>query len=180
MYILLLIINNRNPKILKKMSVIKKFFSSSLILMLILSCSKDKESPFIPKQFFTLTVSAGDGGTVSTGGAQYAQGTIVTVTASPQTGYSFTGWSDGNTDAIRKITVQSSLTITANFEQIKYVLTINKQGEGEVTEEIVNTGKTTEYSSGTTVKLTAVADEGWAFTGWTGDIGAIEPTLNPM
>ena len=159
------------------MSIIKKIFSAGLILMLILSCNKDKE---ILQPLFSLTVSAGDGGTVSTGGAQYAQGTIITVTATPQTGYSFTGWSDGNTDAIRKITVQSSLTITANFEQIKYVLTINKQGEGEVTEEIVNTGKTTEYASGTTVKLTAVADEGWAFTGWTGDIGAIEPTLNPI
>jgi hypothetical protein len=47
-------------------------------------------------------------------------------------------------------------------------LTVNIEGEGEVLEEIVNTGRTTDYDSGTTVKLTAVPAEGWEFVGWTG------------
>ena len=42
----------------------------------------------------------------------------------------------------------------------KYPLTINIEGEGEVLEEIVNAGRTTDYDSGTTVKLTAVPAEG--------------------
>ena len=60
----------------------------------------------------------------------------------------------------------------------KYPLTINFEGEGEVLEEIVNTGRTTDYDSGTTVKLTAVpAENGWEFSGWA---GAIESNDNPI
>jgi len=165
------------------MSTIKKILSISLTLMLFFSCSKDDDlsgSSNGSSKIFSITISAGDGGTVSYTGGRIAAGTEIKITATPQSGYSFTKWSDGNTDAVRIINVISSFTLTANFEQNSYVLTVNKQGEGEVIEEIVNTGKTTEYASGTTVKLTAVADQGWAFTGWTGDIGEIEPTLNPI
>jgi hypothetical protein len=50
--------------------------------------------------------------------------------------------------------------LTANFEKRKYPLTINIEGEGTISEEIVNTGKTTDYDSGTTVRLTANPSEG--------------------
>ena len=155
----------------------KKILSISIILVLTLACNKDKE---IPQPLFNLTVSAGDGGTVSTQGGKYLTGTIITVTAIPKTGYSFTGWSDGNTEDTRRITVRCMQTITANFERNRYVLKVNTNGQGEVIEEVKNSGKTTEYFSGTIVKLTAVADVGWVFAGWTGDIGEIEPTLNPI
>ena len=155
----------------------KKILSISIILVLTLACNKDKE---IPQPLFNLTVSAGDGGTVSTQGGKYLTGTIITVTATPKTGYYFTGWSDGNTEDTRRITVRSMQTITANFERNRYVLTVNTNGQGEVIEEVKNSGKTTEYFSGTIVKLTAVADVGWVFAGWTGDIGEIEPTLNQI
>ena len=86
----------------------------------------------------------------------------------------FTSWSDGNTDATRTITISSNSTLTANFEKKKYPLTVNIEGEGEVLEEIVNAGRTTDYNSGTTVKLTAVRAEGWEFAGWTGAIESTE------
>jgi hypothetical protein len=89
----------------------------------------------------------------------------------------FTSWSDGNTDATRTITVSSNSTLTANFEKRKYPLTINFEGEGEVIEEIVNSGRTTEYDSGTTVKLTAQAAAEWVFVGWTGDIESTEESV---
>ena len=53
-------------------------------------------------------------------------------------------------------------------------MTLNIEGEGEVLEEIVNAGRTTDYDSGTTVKLTAVPAEGWEFAGWTGAIESTE------
>jgi hypothetical protein len=59
-------------------------------------------------------------------------------------------------------------------EKKKYPLTVNIEGEGEVLEEIVNTGRTTDYNSGTTVKLTAVPAEGWEFLGWSGAIESTE------
>jgi len=145
---------------------------------LILSCSSDETStpvtPPAPIVKYTITLSAGEGGTVSTTGGEYEAGQIVSVTATPQGEYLFKDWSDGNTDATRTITVNSNTTLTANFEKKKYPLTVNIEGEGEVLEEIVNAGRTTDYDSGTTVKLTAVPAEGWEFVGWTGIIESTE------
>ena len=51
-------------------------------------------------------------------------------------------------------------------------------GEGTVTEEIVNTGKSTDYESGTIVKLTAVPSDGYALMRWKNN-GVLD-TLNPI
>src|SRR6056300_623439 len=133
------------------------------IFAIVLSCSSDETStpvtlPPAPIVKYTITLSAGEGGTVSTTGGEYV----------------FTSWSDGNTNATRTITVSSNSTLTANFEKRKYPLTVNFEGEGEVIEEIVNAGRTTDYDSGTTVKLTALPSEGWEFVGWTGAIESTE------
>ena len=139
----------------------KKLLSIVTIFLLVLSCSSDETpTPVTPTPApiakYTITFSAGDGGSVSTTGGEYEKGQTVTVTATPQGEYVFTGWSDGITDATRTVTVTSTKTITANFEKKKYPLTVNIVGEGEVLEDIVNAGRTTDYNSGTTVKLTAV------------------------
>jgi len=126
---------------------------------------------------YTLSVTAGEGGTVSTTGGEYESGQTVSVTATPQGEYLFKDWSDGNTNATRTITVSSNINLTANFEKRKYPLTINIEGEGEVLEEIVNAGRTTEYDSGTTVKLTAQAAAEWVFIGWTGAIESTEESV---
>ena len=42
-------------------------------------------------------------------------------------------------------------------------------GEGEITETIVNTGKKTDYDSGTLVRLEAVQAYGYYFIGWSFD-----------
>jgi len=156
----------------------KKLLSIVTIFLLVLSCSSDETStpvtPPAPIAKYTITFSAGDGGSVSTTGGEYEKGQTVTVTATPQGEYLFTSWSDGNTDATRTITIDATKTITATFEKKKYPLTVNIEGEGEVLEEIVNAGRTTDYSSGTTVKLTAVPAEGWGFIGWTGAIESSE------
>ena len=156
----------------------KKLFFLLSIFAIILSCSSDETStpvtPPAPMVKYTITLSAGEGGTVSTTGGEYEAGQTVSVTATPQGEYLFKDWSDGNTDATRTITVSSNSTLTANFEKKKYPLTVSIEGEGEVLEEIVNAGRTTDYDSGTTVKLTAVPAEGWEFIGWTGAIESTE------
>ena len=68
-------------------------------LRLLLTCAKeDSQAPNTPptqivKQY-ALTATAGEGGSV-TGGGTFASGTQVSLTATPSSGYSFSGWSNG-------------------------------------------------------------------------------------
>jgi hypothetical protein len=139
-----------------------------ITLSLLISCGKDDSSSY------TLSVTATDGGTVSSPGGSYNEGSSVTITASPNSEYIFENWSNGSTENPLTITVNQNISLTANFVKRKYPLTINIQGEGTVREEIVSSAKSsdpTEYNSGTTVRLTAVPSGEWnVFDSWTGDI----------
>ena len=94
------------------------------------------------------------------------------LTALPLEEWVFVGWSGDieSTDNPIQILIGESKNITATFEKKKYPLTVNIEGEGQVIEEIVNAGKSTEYDSGTTVKLKAVPADGWDFVEWEGDL----------
>ena len=75
----------------------------------------DPEHPIEPGTYtVTITSSNASMGTVS-GSGSYAQGTIVTISATPYSGYQFVQWSDGNTDNPRNITVDIDLALTAQF-----------------------------------------------------------------
>lgn len=74
--------------------------------------------PPAPTQY-TLTVTAGDGGTVSTEGGTYDEGTQVTVTALPDEGYGFLGWEGSNNDSSSlNLTINADTTIQALFAQL--------------------------------------------------------------
>jgi len=105
-----------------------------LFLTLVFSCSTEEEDitppptvqqpspepePQAPTQY-TLTVTASEGGTVSTEGGTYEEGTEVTITANANEGYSFTGW-EGNDNQSNSFTISinSNLTIQANFQIIQ-------------------------------------------------------------
>ena len=70
---------------------------------------------FEPVQYMVMAI--GNNGTV-TGGGVYNAGTAITLTAAPNIGYRFIGWSDGNTDNPRNVVVNSDLALTALFEAI--------------------------------------------------------------
>jgi len=137
-----------------------------LSLTLLLTCAKeDSQVPNTPptqivKQY-TLTASAGDGGTVS-GGGTFASGTQVSLTATPSSGYSFSGWSNGSTTNPLTVTLNSNTTITANFQVIvnSYTLTVSAGEGGSVSSE------GGDYEEGTEVTITATPNEGYEFTGW--------------
>ena len=160
----------------------KRIFSLLISFALILSCSKDSVDPTpTPEPIirYTIQFQAGTGGSVSTSGGSFDKGATISVTATPDGEYLFDSWSDGSTENPREITVTSNLNLTANFVKKKYNLTVNIDGEGTVEEEVIVQGSTsnTEYNSGTTVKLTAIASDEWVFTGWSGDV---ESTDNPI
>src|SRR5439155_26512114 len=76
---------------------------------------------------FTLTYTAGSNGTLTGSSPQTvdynASGTLVT--AAPNTGYHFTGWSDGSTAAARTDSnVTGNITVTASFANSALTLTL--------------------------------------------------------
>lgn len=149
---------------------LKKSICVFLISVVFLSCEKD--NLVVSDPVFTLTVNSGTGGSVSSPGGSYNQGKSVSITATPNSEYVFVNWSNGSTQNPISITVNSNQTITANFEKRKYQLSITIEGDGTVIEEIILLGKTTtEYSSGSSIRLTAVPSGEWNnFENWTGDV----------
>lgn len=104
--------------------------STLLVFSFIYSCSSDEETttpnivqtpepetPAPTPTQYTLTVSAGDGGSVSSEGGTYDEGTSVTITATPDEGYVFTSWSDGSIDQSITVTLNGNLNLDANFEE---------------------------------------------------------------
>jgi len=72
--------------------------------------------PSAPTQY-SLTVTAGEGGTVSSEGGTYDEGTEVTITATANEGYKFAGWEGNDTTSERlTITLNSNQTFQALFE----------------------------------------------------------------
>ncbi|HYD42028.1 MAG TPA: glycoside hydrolase family 6 protein [Anaeromyxobacter sp.] len=119
------------------------------------------------------------GTTCTTTSASYALGTVVTLTATPATGSTFTGWSGACTATTGNcvVTMSQARTVTASFtaQNQTYTLTVNKSGTGTGT--VSGTGincastcstATASYNSGTVVTLTATPASGATFGGWTG------------
>ena len=143
-----------------------------------MSCSKDVEEPVM----FTLTTSANpaDGGTVSPNNGQYESGDVVTVTATPAGEYIFEKWTGGVTGTSNTInvTMNSNMSVAANFIKKQYPLNIEIEGAGTVKETVIKEGLATDYNSGTIVELTAEPTGDWSqFESWSGDINSNEITI---
>ena len=139
-------------------------------LLIIFSCSKDEPPRYL------LSVSASIGGSVDTSGGDYSEGKSVTITATADAEYQFINWSNGSTQNPLTVTVMSDQVLTANFQKVKYNLSLSTKGEGTIVQELVSSGRT-EYNSGSVVRLTAVPAVGYSFTGWTEDVTS---TSNPI
>ncbi len=68
---------------------------------------------------YSLTVTAGSGGSVSTSGGTYDDGSLVSITATPNDGYEFAGWNGSNsTSSTISLTIDSNTIIEALFTEI--------------------------------------------------------------
>jgi len=144
------------------------------------------EAPFVPDGTtrldlqvtitYTLTVNIVGNGSVTKNPDQatYTSGDVVQLTAVPDTGWSFDGWSGDltGTTSPDSITMDGNKTVTATFAPIPYTLTVDIIGNGSVTK---NPDQAT-YTYGDVVQLTAVPDTGWSFEGWSDDLTG---TTNP-
>ncbi len=122
-----------------------------------------------------ITIAAEAGGTVSPTGTIYANNAHVspTITATPNTGYKFNGWTRSNSNvtfanaanASTTITATGASTATANFTRITTAITLNKNGGAS------NSSVTGTYGN-TLPSFTAVSRAGYTLTGyWTAESG---------
>ena len=142
-------------------------------LLLLLTCAKeDSQTPNNPpsqviKQY-TLSVTAGDGGSVSTTGGTFSQGTQVSITATPNAGYSFSSWSNGSTANPLSVTLNSNTSVTANFEVVinTYTLSIGISEGGFVTSPDVSGIISGSYTEGAQLNLIAEPSSCYRFLSW--------------
>lgn len=91
---------------------------------------------------YSLTVSVEGGGSVSSTGGNYNSGSSVSITATPNSGYAFVGWSNGTSDNPLTLTINSDTSITATFEAYEIILVDGKL----VVQESVPVGVEIEYN----------------------------------
>ena len=132
-------------------------------------CTAEAETTFVLKERdnATLTVTAGEGGSVNEVSGTYTEGTIIELVATPDEGYRFTGWSDGNTDNPRSLSLDENTTLTAAFEQITYMVKfIDALTQLDIDNGMYEHGTITaspaQATTGTLVTLNVSADKDYA------------------
>lgn len=109
-----------------------------------------------------LDITPPDAGSISPAAdGSYEEGEEVELQANVNDGYIFSGWSGDVeiSDNPLSITVDQDYSLMANFEAKTYELTVNKEGEGSVNEEVLEE-KSKEYEHGTVVELIATPEKG--------------------
>ena len=129
---------------------------------------------------YTVAVSASPSadGTVS-GGGTFASGSSQTVTATPNSGYSFTNWTaNGNVvsaSASYTFTLTGNTTLVANFTAapVNYTIAVSASPSAAGT---VSGGGT--FGSGSFQTVTATANSGYTFANWTVNGSVVSSTHN--
>jgi uncharacterized repeat protein (TIGR02543 family) len=103
--------------------------------------------------------------------ATVAHGTTLTLTATPDDGYEFVGWSDEVKGATRDFVVVSDTTLTASFALKKYTVRF-LNWDGTVLQSSEWEYNTTPVYSGETPVRAEDEDYTYAFKGWQPEIAA--------
>lgn len=123
---------------------------------------------------YPLTITIEGDGTVSekfiSTKSEYQSGAVVELTATPSDHWLFDHWEGdvSGTANPAQIIVSSAKNVKAVFVEKTYPLNIEIEGEGAVSEKIIQTKAT--YQEGNVVELTANPSTGWSFDHWGGDL----------
>ena len=127
------------------------------------------------KIIYTIRANSKGGGSISESELLREQGQIASFTAEPDEGYQLSEWTlaEGSEcpDLIfvkNKVsfTVEGNCSLEAVFTKAPRTITIEEHQNGEIS---INPSETVEH--GDEVKITAIADEHYAFKGWSGSCG---------
>ena len=146
----------------------KKYILLLFLFFALSGCSKDEKPSYL------VTLTAEEGGSVSTTGGLLKEGTSLTITAIPDEHHIFDSWSDLIEENPRTLTVIEDITLTARFIKKQYELTLAIEGQGSVEQTLIPLLSTT-YNALDQIQLSATPEVGWQFVGYTGDLTSSEP-----
>lgn len=121
---------------------------------------------------YTVTATAGTGGNVAPANQTATIGDAVTVTATPSAGYTFAGWTatgvtltpgQASSATLNFTMPANNVTLQASFNAIPYTVTLVALPSNGGTFSAINPS----YTVGQSVTVTATANPGFQFTGWT-------------
>jgi hypothetical protein len=135
----------------------------------------------------TLIVSSTEGGSVTKPGegSYPCPDGAVSIVATAEQGYEFTGWSGtavtagkvaNSSASSTTVTMGGDYTLVANFARISRILSISSTQGGSVTAPGEGTFS---YAVGSSVSIVAVAATNHRFTGWTGTAVSAGKVANP-
>ena len=114
---------------------------------------------------YSLTVSAGTGGSVSNSGGTYDDGSSVSITATPNDGYEFTGWNGSNsTNSTISVTINSNTVIEALFTEIPAQASTETTSTETTSTETTSTETTSTETTSNTYSLTVTAQSSSNYT----------------
>ena len=115
--------------------------------------------------------------TLTPSGPWINAGQAVQLTATPNSGYSFSGWSGDLAGVVNpaSVTMNGPKAVTANFTQNQY--TLAAAGNPSCSGSIIKTPDKVTYVYGDTVQLKATATPGYAFSSWGGNASG---SANPV
>ncbi|MBN1602856.1 MAG: InlB B-repeat-containing protein [Chitinispirillaceae bacterium] len=140
---------------------------------IVMSAVKNITANFVPLTY-QLTASAGIGGTITAPASSPVavnHAAATTITATPNSGYRFSGWTVtsgtatfGDTSSASTLVTLSSgnATVTANFTRITYQFTVTSETGGTIS----TPSSPATVNHGVATTITATPGAGYSFNGW--------------
>jgi|GEM_PF-4515448 len=130
------------------------------------------QAVFVAVPQYELTTGVTGNGSISKNPnkTMFYEGESVTLTANPDNGWKFTGWSDGATDNPITIVMDSAKSVSANFEQVSYSVTLDLGSGGTFDSDGSSTATLTGYYGDTLTVPSYSLNTGYDFKGWSGSL----------
>jgi cyclophilin family peptidyl-prolyl cis-trans isomerase len=129
---------------------------------------------------YALATNVTGSGSISPSSGVFDNGTTLTLTATPDSGWRFVRWEGdvSGTNTSIEVIMNANREITGVFEEITYTLTVSKIGSGFVSVQ----PQLDNYTPGSVVTLTASPNPGYEFSNWSfgasGDNTTTNVTIN--